>query len=363
MMILLLLLGAFVCTGFSYYEDTYECDYGETFSILLLRNAQSIEFKPKHNSNVTILWRHDNPQAIEDRRHTVIGAYYAIFNVTQKDSGRYIMRDKDQKILSTKIFEVVANTKAYSRNPGGSLHFIFHLEPNSCNIYFFPESDHEMGGTEIVRQGRLKEGLDERDCTFFHLLKPCGILNDDLKMSCSGRFEVRDQNGNNALVVLLEMEPLRNDSFAFGIGVGVILAALSCCACVRCCCCGKRSSKKDRSETANAEPAMPSPEVNRFCSQDYLSQPSGTRYSAQPSFTPTGPLIHNPPTVKMPPAYSELHPAAHSSLRTHTVDNLITVSPLAEQPRFELKGMTSASPLSSDSTYCDTYNSDKLNFL
>lgn len=36
--------------------------------------------------------------------------------------------------------------------------------------------------------------------------------------------------------------------------------------------------------------------------------------------------IHNPPTVKMPPAYSELHPAAHSSLRTHTVDNLITVS-------------------------------------
>lgn len=93
--------------GFSYYEDTYECDYGETFSILLLRNAQSIEFKPKHNSNVTILWRHDNPQAIEDRRHTVIGAYYAIFNVTQKDSGRYIMRDKDQKILSTKIFEVV----------------------------------------------------------------------------------------------------------------------------------------------------------------------------------------------------------------------------------------------------------------
>lgn len=63
-----------------------------------------------------------------------------------------------------------------------------------------------MGGTEIVRQGRLKEGLDERDCTFFHLLKPCGILNDDLKMSCSGRFEVRDQNGNNALVVLLEME-------------------------------------------------------------------------------------------------------------------------------------------------------------
>lgn len=34
------------------------------------------------------------------------------------------------------------------------------------------------------------------------------------------------------------------------------------------------------------------------------------------------------------------------------------------EPRFELKGMTfpSSLPLSSDSTYCDVYTSDKLNF-
>lgn len=34
------------------------------------------------------------------------------------------------------------------------------------------------------------------------------------------------------------------------------------------------------------------------------------------------------------------------------------------EPRFELKGMTfpSAPPLSSDSSHCDVYTSDKLNF-
>lgn len=92
------------------------------------------------------------------------------------------------------------------RSPGESLEFTFDLEPNSCNIYFVPESDHGATKIEIVRRGRLKWDLDDLDCVGFELLKPCGISNLDLKASCSGRFEVRDLNGDTALVVELEME-------------------------------------------------------------------------------------------------------------------------------------------------------------
>lgn len=96
----------------------------------------------------------------------------------------------------------------YTLNPGEKLSFTFDLESKSCNIYFLPKSDHEQKDfkTEIVRQGRLQEGLDKLDCAGFELLKPCGILNEDLQMSCNGRIEVRDQNDDKALVVVLEME-------------------------------------------------------------------------------------------------------------------------------------------------------------
>ena len=87
--------------------------------------------------------------------------------------------------------------------------FTFDLKPNSCNIYFIPESDLNLKGleTEIVRQGRLeKKGSDEVNCVGFQLSEPCGILIESLQSSCGGRFEVRDQNGNMALVVSLEMK-------------------------------------------------------------------------------------------------------------------------------------------------------------
>ncbi|XP_070769568.1 uncharacterized protein [Enoplosus armatus] len=357
MMIVLLLLSACVCLGLSYEE--YE--YGNTYRIRLHRKAQSFEFNPKYSSDVTILWKRDDPVTKEDSRRQVMGSHYVIFNVTQKDSGHYIMRDKDQNALAVKIIEVTETTKTYSRSAGDSFNFTFYwLEPNSCNIYFFPEDDHDMGETEIVRRGRLQPGVDYLDCAYFDLVKPCGISNKGIKTSCSGRFEVRDQNDNKALVVLLEVEPQHFDSSSIGIGVGIFFAVLSCCGCMRRCCCAKK--KKDAPEAADAEPAV---HYQEYESEpvgprpDHLSQPSGTRYPAQPYYTPTGPLIHNPPPVNAPPAYSEVSALAEQA-------DAPTVPIQSDlEPRFELKAMSfpSAPPLSSDSTYCDVYTSDKLNFL
>lgn len=55
------------------------------------------------------------------------------------------------------------------------------------------------------------------------------------------------------------------DTSKIGIGIGVSLAVMSCCTCMRRCCCGKKSSKKDTSETPDAEPAVHYHEVTAFC--------------------------------------------------------------------------------------------------
>ncbi|GAA6235843.1 uncharacterized protein LOC108899276 isoform X1 [Lates japonicus] len=356
----LLLLAACVCTGLSY--DTYdEVFYGYTYRMRLHRKAVSIKFIQSYSSDATILWKRDDPPASEDSRRMVVGAYYVIENVTQRDSGNYIMSDKDGKVLSKKNIEVKARTWSYALKPGQRFNHTFYLEPDSCNIYFLPESDHEWRKSEIeiVHKGRLREDLYELDCAGFDLLEPCGILNKYLQMSCRGMFEVRDHNNDKAWEITLEMEPLPFDPSHLYTGIIVAVAVLSCCCCMRCCCCKKRSSKSPET------PAEPAVYYHKYDTEpavlksDQHSEPSGTHYSAQPSYAPTGPLIHNPPTVNVPSAYSKVSAPAEPA-DTPTI-------PLCSDPEplFELKGInfSSALPLNSDSGHCDVYTSDKLNFL
>ncbi|XP_034398811.1 uncharacterized protein LOC117737179 [Cyclopterus lumpus] len=462
MILLLLLLGAFVCTGFLFDKDHGE--YGATHHIRMSKTPDFVEFSPKYNSNVTTLWKRGDRVVIFDRKYIMTGAYFTIYRLTQKDSGRYIMRDTDLKELSSYTLEVTARTRASREKPGGSFRVTFNLEPNSCNIYFFPEnvrqprnlngivrqgrlqggldeldcvgfgrlepcgisnkalqmscngryeirdennntalvvslemekitrtiehkpgenfnfnlnleqkycniyffpeSDRQSRGSviNIVHQGRLEERLDELDCTGFYLLNPCGIANDDLQISCSGRYEIRDQNDNTASVVSLEMEQLPYEPSHIGIGFGVFLAPFFFC-CVKFCCCGKSTSKEDRTETAAADPDAQYQEYDNEpdgARSDQLIQPSGVQHPAQPSFTPAGPLVHDYPSVSLPPAYSEIFSSPVEQPDAPSVP--VYSDP---EPKFEMKGVTfpSAPPLSSDSTYCDVYTSEKLNFL
>ncbi|XP_070692379.1 uncharacterized protein [Pempheris klunzingeri] len=356
MMLLLLLLGA--CVGMGLSHDQL---YGSTYRIRLLTMAHSIEFTPSYSSDVTILWKHNDPPAKEDSRRKVVDYFFVMSDLTQRDSGRYVLRDQNQRALSRTTIDVIASTKSYTKTPGEIFSFTSNLESKSCNIYFFPESEHgqtEMEA-EIVRKGRLQwRVVDLLICNEFDVLDPCGILNEDIRTSCRGRYEVRDSNGDTALVVNLEVDEQQFEPSYIGIGVGLSLAAICCRCCVKCCCSGK-SSKKDQSETAEDEP-QPAVHYQEYDREpagprpDELSPPSETDYPPQPSCTPTGPLIHNPPPVDVPPAYSEVVAPAEQA-----------DAPSVPTPQFELKGMTfpSAPLLNSDPSYCDVYTSDKLNFL
>ncbi|XP_075959985.1 uncharacterized protein LOC142963156 isoform X2 [Anarhichas minor] len=209
MVVLLLLMVAFVCMGLSHgsHEEKY---YGDTIYIRLLRKPDFVEFSPNDNSNVTILWKQGDRSVTLDKKFKMTASYFRISHLTQKDSGHYIMRDKDLKEISNYTLEVKATTLIYYRKPGDHFTFTYRLEPNSCNIYFFPESDRQPRKLKntIVHQGKLQGGLDDSGCTGFGLLEPCGISNKVHQMSCSGRYEIRDQNDNTAFVVSLEVSQI-----------------------------------------------------------------------------------------------------------------------------------------------------------
>ncbi|KAM8909782.1 uncharacterized protein AB9W97_006470 isoform 2-T2 [Spinachia spinachia] len=121
----------------------------------------------------------------------------------------------------------MVTTKAFHREPGDRFSFTFNLEPDSCNVYFFPSSRPRMLENRIIQRGLLQGGPDELYCTGFKFLQPCGISNNVLQISCNGSFEIRDENDNTALAVSLEMKritrtvtrtPGYNFNFTFNLG-------------------------------------------------------------------------------------------------------------------------------------------------
>uniref|UniRef100_UPI0037E944FC uncharacterized protein n=1 Tax=Semicossyphus pulcher TaxID=241346 RepID=UPI0037E944FC len=352
-MIIVLLLGACISIGLSYDE----VDYGETYRIRLPWSAQSLRFHPKYTLNAFTLWNRDGSLASQDGRQEVVGSYFEISNVTQKDSGDYKFIAKNLNWLYTRTLKVKAKEMSFARKPGEYLKFNFDLEPNSCNIYFFPKGQPEV---LIVSNGQLLYSYGEHDCEGFELLLPCGISNEALQMSCNGRFEVKDQNDNTALMLVLKMEPTPSsfDTTYIGIGFGVFFSIVSCCCCARRCYKYISCSEKDESESPDAEPAEYYHEYDHEPAgprRDELGQPSETLYPALPSYTKTGPQIHHPPT------YSEVSAPAEPSDAPTASD--APTSPLSSnpEPRFEFS-FPSAPPLNSDSTYSHVYTSDKLNF-
>ncbi|XP_030252214.1 uncharacterized protein LOC115568771 isoform X2 [Sparus aurata] len=330
----------------------------------LSRKANSLTFTPLLGSDVTILWKRDDPPASEDSRWKVTGSLFKIHSLTQKDSGTYIVRDKDQSSLTERTIRVVAQKMSFRNDEGVSFGFDHDLEPSSCNIYFIPEGDSVKH--QIVRHGRLRP---IPDCSGFDLFGFCGVSNTNPQESCSGHYEVRDSMGNEVLVVTVEVVGSSSsfDTKKIGLGFGIFFAVVSCCGCLKRCCCGKSSSKEEQPETPDEEPAVHY--------HEYDHEPVGPGqeqlYPAQPSHTPSVPLIHNPPPT-VPPAYSEIFssPAEPTVAPTFAPTISPTVAPTVPiqsdgQPRFELKGMSfsSAPPLSSDSPYGDVYTSEKLNFL
>ncbi|CAJ1058537.1 uncharacterized protein LOC121516255 isoform X1 [Xyrichtys novacula] len=355
-MLVLLFLSVWVPFGFS-YEELY---YGDTFRTWVSSGIQTIELTNNRNPTAKVVWNRDDPSAGgEDGRLWMDGSYFVIDRITQRDSGRYSLRDKDHILQRYKILEVIPRQQSETRNPGDYFSIDFDVEPDSCNVYYtsnFLEAD----DTNIVRRGRIVTYY-AGGCSGFEAQYSCRLVHYDLPKACSGVYVVRDKEDNQVMELSLAMEDPYEpavDATHIGIGVGVSLGVLCCCTCMRRCCC-KKSSKKGEAESPDAEPANSHPTYDREPvgpRRDQASQPSETLYPTLPSYNQSTPLIHNPPPADVPPAYSE------ASLPTERVDAPTFPVPSDDPgPRFELS-IPSALPLSSDSDFSHVYTSDKLNF-
>ncbi|KAM3604281.1 uncharacterized protein V6R79_008852 [Siganus canaliculatus] len=335
--------------GLSYHQRKY----GQVFKILMPSHIETIRFTPVNKSPPTIVWRRRDPPAGEDGKHILKGIYFVIQRLTQEDSGKYELLEKNSEAFSTRELLVEENTKHFTRETGESLDVTFNLERSSCNIIFIPENTYVSKRFQLVHRGAL---VDQNSHCWFDVVEPCGFVSENLKMECAGRFEFQDSNDNLAMVAFLEINDSESDVFSVvGGGLGIFFIVSSCCCCMKYCCCGESSGNKDESPEAEAEPALPVEQSSVPVRP--ASPPSVTPYPTPPSYTPSAPLIHYPPPEAPPPAYSEISvPLKPADAPTGAVSS-------DSEPRFDLKGMNFGSMLGSSSSDGGVYTSDKLNFL
>lgn len=98
------------------------------------------------------------------------------------------------------------NIKSYRLKTGKRFEVSFDLPSASCFIYFMPQGEHGQMGHRIVTRGRLDYDRFGQECSGFELLRPCGLVNEDLLPACSGTFTFKDANTNTALQADLEVE-------------------------------------------------------------------------------------------------------------------------------------------------------------
>ncbi|KAM9741059.1 uncharacterized protein ACNS7B_012297 isoform 2-T2 [Menidia menidia] len=336
-MFLVLLVSACIGSGLADI-DRDQVNYGNRYKIRIQSFIHVIDFLQKDGNDTITIWKRDDPEGTEDPRRGMRGNSFTIENVTQRDSGRYILRNSKSRFISVRIVDVVANTQRVSLEEDQEFSFKFELEPKSCNIYFFPKGLYKI---EMVRHGRLDSYADLRGCRGFQLLKPCGILNNIIQTACAGRFEIRDHNDDPALIVSVEIEDSDSyTSYLWGAGGAFLFTVFSCCLKHIC---GKKScSTKASSEPEESDPAAePSPHYQEYDHEPVgpghngATSPSGAPCPPQPSETETGPLVAALADTPTLPLSSDF------------------------EPRFELKGIN----FNSNTPHSDVYTSDKLNFL
>lgn len=376
--------------------------YGNSYSFSLPRKAEFLEFTPLDSlDQPSVLWNRSNPQINRGRRWHVRRNFLEMTKLTQADNGHYNIREKNNKLASRTKLTVTEQHRTLNKKEEEEFILSFDLETDLCTVTFVPESGSEkitvMKAGRLVNkwsQGYIFSGRIRELSSTAPLL---GIEIESLKTTDSGRFDVRDQNGNLALTLSLEVEPVPVSAPVYiGVAAGSAFSVIFCCYCLRKCCCGKSSSKRDSpvSDTAADPPVY---------YHDEPSQPSGPSSSTSP-YVPT--YIYNPALPKSSSVEPQLQEPSQPSVPssstsphapTHTyqpssplnlteplfssgepqvpVTEWQTTGPSASlnleslvsgpEPQFELKGLTlpSAPPLSSDTSFCDVYTSDKLNFL
>lgn len=75
------------------FSDTDIKRYGDSHRFWLRREAYVLEFKRGYSSRISVLWKRGNTPI---SRGEVRGSDFVIFNLTQEDTGKYIIRDRNR---------------------------------------------------------------------------------------------------------------------------------------------------------------------------------------------------------------------------------------------------------------------------
>ncbi|XP_054453644.1 uncharacterized protein LOC129090139 [Anoplopoma fimbria] len=348
--------------------------YWDKHSFDLPREAEFLEYTPLHSvDQPKVLWNRTDPQTNEGGRGRMRNRVWEIKNLIQADMGHYNLRAKDNTLLFRKLLEVRERYMYYDTQVNKRL-LIANLPGFQLWTVDFSSEEEEENQT-LMHAGHLRTDNYWYSGPFKGRLfnSDDGLEIDPVESTDSGTYYFRDEQGNLAQTtqVLVNPEPVATMVYV-GIAVGSVFAVIACCCCVRKCCCKKSSSKRAESapQTA-ATPTVYYHGTNQPTGRSYSAAPAldhSTHYSVnslasrEPTTISLEPPVYNPANINVNPPQPKVAPLGGQGV--HPAPSLGSDC-LSSDPdiTFKLKGATAALPLSSGSTFCDVYVSDKLNFL
>ncbi|XP_062332616.1 uncharacterized protein LOC134032618 [Osmerus eperlanus] len=307
---------------------------------------------------------------------------WVVLRATQKHQGHYTFRNSDGQFLSRKKLEVKEQVEWYTLERGETLNIYIFLDSTQFNLNYFQEGDPEA--TLLIRKG-IEMYDDPTRNTLEMWESGFRFQMSNLENQDSGKFELRDQDNNLALVVWLKVKPLIPVVTYIYVGVSVVILVGICC-CVRKCCCKRNASKRNASVSTLGQVVVHQDETCHMTSQP--SGPSHARppyfqsYASEPVVTispaaPSGPTYPYQPTPPSPNQSSNDTPTLkddpHTQVSTSTgldppsfslgfdclSSDFETQFKLSQTLTHHTDLLSSSDPFSS----ADVYNSDKLNFL
>lgn len=372
--------------------------YGSTYKHHVPTQADFLEYTPFHNLKQSkILWNRTNPELDGDTRGYVFNQVWHITVLTQKDNGYYNFRERSNGIVARLHLTVKEMTVTKYATESDFLFVEYPGTWGPWTVTFTPEGRRDS--VPIISDRRIIQ--DDWFNGRIHVATD-GIEITPVAGKDSGIMSFRDQDGNLIMNVEVEVEgsgeqrdrtfisvegkqafshanTLPSNSAATGSEINIfyiVIAGLLIPAMIFCCCCcycqDKCSKRGSPPQETAASPAVYHHGANEPAGPAYSAAPSCSTFSYQPvvssvpkapTATSFDPPAYQPVNIQINPAQPQVAPPeGQGSVPAPPLRSDVVSS--ESEPTFELKGVMfpSASPLTSDSTSCNVYTSDKLNF-
>ncbi|XP_035983244.1 uncharacterized protein LOC105939834 isoform X2 [Fundulus heteroclitus] len=257
--------------------------------------VQYLEYNPPDNEDVPlILWNRTNTLNNDKRRGNVFRNNWRIPGVTQADNDFYNFRRGDKSLDSRILLTVKENTRSYNPKVNEHLLITNPFTGGPWTVTFKQETEDEW--VTVMKDGRLLHGDDifsERIT-----IQSYGIEIYPVESTDSGTFEFRDQQGNLALSVQVEVIHESHHLVTYIVAAVALLLGICCC-----CCCKKRFCKKDKSADAATEGTAVTYHDNS------TTTATGPVVYYHGTNQPTGPSYSNHPYPSVYPPHPVNHPA------------------------------------------------------